>query len=56
MHLLIAQQSEYLMMYLLVALFVILGSLSVGFPRFRRAELLTEEEKKRQINKLPPRR
>jgi hypothetical protein len=55
------QQSEYTLMWALVFLFVLLGALAVGMPRFRRADLLTDKEKKKlaatsgkgQTNKPP---
>jgi len=45
--LLAQEQSEYPLMWLLVALLILLGILCVALPRSRRKDLLTDEEKKR---------
>jgi hypothetical protein len=48
MTLLLAQtQGEYGLMWALVFLFVLLGALAVGMPRFRRSDLLSDKEKRK---------
>lgn len=44
----LAQQSEYGLMWALVILLIVLGLLGVAVPRFRRVDLLTDAEKKKQ--------
>jgi hypothetical protein len=44
---LLAQQTEYGQMWALVCLMLLLGVLVVAVPRFRRVDLLTDQEKKK---------